>query len=90
MVQAHLSSVEQSMSGGQGVDYIRREPPALQRHHIDAARSRGWAFHEHERWHVLQHAAESGDKGVAADGREKMHRRGPRERGIILDVHVST
>ena len=60
----------------------------LEGHDVDAPRPGRRAFAQHERRHVVQHAAQAADEAVAADRREMMHGHGAAERGVIVDVHV--
>ena len=46
------------------------------------------AFDEHERRHVVQHAAAAADEAVAADRGVVVHGHGAGERGMIVDVDV--
>ena len=76
------------MGLGQAIDHVRRELVPLERHDVDAPRPGRRAFAEHERRHVVQHAAQAADEAVAADRREMMHGHGARERGVVVDVNV--
>ena len=76
------------MGFGQAVDDVGRKIVALQRHDVDAARPGRMAFDEHERRHVVQHAAAAADKAVAADRGIVMHGHGARERGMVVNVDV--
>ena len=49
----------------------------------------GCPSHEHERRHVVQHAAQAADEAVAADRRIVMHGDAAGERGVVVDVHVA-
>ena len=60
----------------------------LQRHDIDATRPGRCAFAEHERRHIVQHAAQSADKAVAADRRKVVHGHRAAQRGVVVDVHM--
>ncbi len=47
------------------------------------------AFDQHERRHVVQHAAQTAHEAIAADRRIMMHRHGARQRSVVVHMHVA-
>ena len=87
-VEADLRPIDQAMGLGQAIDHVRRKLVPLQGHDVDAPRPGRRAFAQHERRHVVQHAAQTADEAVAADRREVVHGHGAGDRRVIVDVHV--
>ena len=87
-VEPDFAAVDQPMGLGQAIDHVRRKLVPLEGHDVDAPRPGRRPFAEHERRHVVQHAAQPADEAVAADRREVVHGHGAGERRVVVDVHM--
>ena len=89
MFKADLGAVEQAMGFGQAVDGLGREIVSFQSDDVDASGSGRIAFGQHIRRHVVANRAESGDKGIAADGSEVMHGDAAAEGDMVVQVDMA-
>jgi hypothetical protein len=57
LIEPNLAPIQEPMRFRQAIDYMRREVMTLECHDVDASRPSRRTFAQHERWHVVQHAA---------------------------------
>ena len=90
MIESNFGSIDQAVGLGQTIDDMGRQVTTFQGHDVDTPRASGRAFNEHERRHVVQHSAQTGDERKAADRGVVMNTDTAGERCVVVNVDMTT